>query len=42
LVVLYALFEEKVTHESLALNRFLVRGTDSFAEALTYFPGLKQ
>lgn len=39
-VVLYSLFEEEITHESLALNHFLVRETDSFAEALTYFPDL--
>jgi len=41
-VVLYSLFEEEITHESLALNHFLVRETDSFAEALTYFPDLGQ
>ena len=39
-VVLYSLFEEEITHESLALNHYLVRGTDSFAEAMTYFPDL--
>ena len=37
-VVLYSLFEEEITHESLALDHFLSRGTESFAEALTYFP----
>lgn len=37
-VVLYSLFEEEITHESLALDYFLSRGTESFAEALTYFP----
>jgi len=41
-VVLYSLFEEEIEHETLALNHFLVRGTDSFAEALTYFPDLGQ
>jgi len=41
-VVLYSLFEEEITHESLALNHYLVRGTDSFAEAMTYFPDLGQ
>jgi dihydroorotate dehydrogenase (fumarate) len=34
------LFEEEITHESLALDYFLSRGTESFAEALTYFPDL--
>jgi len=37
-VVLYSLFEEEITHESLALDYFLSRGTESFSEALTYFP----
>ncbi len=39
-VVLYSLFEEEITHESMALDYFLSRGTESFAEALTYFPDL--
>ena len=39
-VVLYSLFEEEITHESLALNHYLIRGDDSFAEAITYFPDL--
>ena len=37
-VVLYSLFEEQINHESLELHHFLSRGTESFAEALTYFP----
>lgn len=37
-VVLYSLFEEQILQESLALNEVLNRGTESFAEALTYFP----
>jgi len=37
-VVLYSLFEEEINHESLELHHFLSRGTESFAEALTYFP----
>ena len=37
-VVLYSLFEEESVNESLALDHFLSRGTESFAEALTYFP----
>ena len=39
-VVLYSLFEEEITHESQTLDYFLSRGTESFAEALTYFPDL--
>ncbi len=37
-VVMYSLFEEQIIHESLELDHFLNRGTESFAEALTYFP----
>ena len=40
-VVLYSLFEEEIEHESLELNYFLNRGTESFAEALTYFPEME-
>ncbi len=39
-VVMYSLFEEQITHESEALNYFLDRGTESNAEAITYFPDL--
>lgn len=39
-VVMYSLFEEQITHESLALDHYLNRGTDTFAEALSYFPNL--
>jgi len=37
-VVLTSLFEEQLDLESLALDRTLSRGTESFAEALTYLP----
>ncbi len=37
-IVLYSLFEEQITQESLTLNYYLERGTESHAEALTYFP----
>jgi len=40
-VVLYSLFEEEIIHESLELDYFLTRGTESFAEAITYFPDLQ-
>jgi len=37
-VVLNSLFEEEINQESQALDRYLSDGTDSYAEALTYFP----
>lgn len=40
-VVLYSLFEEQIIHDSLALDHFLTRGTETFAEAITYFPELE-
>ncbi len=40
-VVLYSLFEEQIKQESLSLNYFLERGTESNPEALTYFPELQ-
>jgi len=40
-VVMYSLFEEQIVHESKALDFFLSHGSESFAEALTYFPSLE-
>lgn len=40
-VVLFSLFEEEIIHESLQLDHYLTRGTESFAEAITYYPDLK-
>lgn len=37
-VVMYSLFEEQIIHESLELDHYLTRGTESFAEAITYLP----
>jgi dihydroorotate dehydrogenase (fumarate) len=37
-VVVYSLFEEQINHESNELDHFLTHGTESFAEALSYFP----
>src|SRR5664279_2535215 len=37
-VVLYSIFEEQLRQDRLELNRNLENGTNSFAEALTYFP----
>jgi dihydroorotate dehydrogenase (fumarate) len=39
-VVLHSLFEEQMRVESRDLDRQLVHGTHSFAEALTYFPDM--
>jgi dihydroorotate dehydrogenase (fumarate) len=39
-IVMYSLFEEQITHESNELDHYLERGTNSYAEALTYFPDL--
>jgi dihydroorotate dehydrogenase (fumarate) len=40
-VVMYSLFEEQITHDSLAFNYYMERGTDRFAESLDYFPDLE-
>jgi dihydroorotate dehydrogenase (fumarate) len=37
-VVLYSLFEEQLRQDTMELARNLEHGTNSFAEALTYFP----
>lgn len=37
-IVMYSLFEEQIAHETAELNHYLSYGTESFAEALTYFP----
>lgn len=39
-VVMYSLFEEQITHDSLAFNYYMERGTERFAESLDYFPNL--
>jgi dihydroorotate dehydrogenase (fumarate) len=39
-VVLHSLFEEQIDVESLHLDRYLSSGTESFPEALNYFPDL--
>lgn len=40
-VVLHSLFEEQLVEDSAALDRFLVQGSESFAEALSYFPDMR-
>ncbi len=41
-VVMYSLFEEQISHDSLAFNYFMERGTEQYAESLDYFPDLDQ
>jgi dihydroorotate dehydrogenase (fumarate) len=40
-VVLYSLFEEQLRLEQTALDFHLTRGTESYAEALSYFPAAR-
>ncbi len=40
-IVMQSLFEEQIEHEELEIHRVLETGTESFAEALTYFPELE-
>ena len=37
-IVMYSLFEEQIIHESLELDHYLSRGTNSYPEALSYLP----
>ncbi|MFQ5568158.1 MAG: dihydroorotate dehydrogenase-like protein [Rhodothermales bacterium] len=37
-IVMHSLFEEQLSHEGLRLDHYLDYGTESFAEAQTYFP----
>jgi dihydroorotate dehydrogenase (fumarate) len=39
-VVVYSLFEEQITHDTLELDHYLELGTHSYAESLSYFPDL--
>ena len=39
-VVMYSLFEEQITHDSLAFNYYMEHGTERYAESLSYFPDL--
>ena len=41
LIVMHSLFEEQITSEQLAMNRSMEAGVDSFAEALSYLPELR-
>jgi dihydroorotate dehydrogenase (fumarate) len=37
-LVMYSLFEEEIHHEDAELDHYLSHGSDSFSEALSYFP----
>jgi len=39
-VVLHSLFKEQITQESKEFDKFLTQGTESFSEAMSYFPDL--
>lgn len=39
-VVMYSLFEEQIIHESRELDHYLNHGSETYAEALDYFPRL--
>jgi dihydroorotate dehydrogenase (fumarate) len=41
-IVMYSLFEEQITRESEELDCYLNLGTNSYAEALSYFPDLER
>lgn len=40
-VVMYSLFEEQITKESQEVDHFLSYGSESFGEALSYFPDME-
>ncbi|MBI3962831.1 MAG: dihydroorotate dehydrogenase-like protein [Deinococcus sp.] len=40
-VVMYSLFEEQINHEGRELDHYLNRGTETYAEARSYFPDLE-
>jgi dihydroorotate dehydrogenase (fumarate) len=37
-IVMYSLFEEQIEHEQRELDHFLALGTESYQEAISYFP----
>jgi dihydroorotate dehydrogenase (fumarate) len=41
-VVLHSLFEEQIELESQDLDHYLERGTETYAESLSYFPDMRQ
>nr|VFK54283.1 MAG: dihydroorotate dehydrogenase (fumarate) [Candidatus Kentron sp. TUN] len=41
-LVMFSLFEEQLKHEAAAMEHFLSHGTESFPEALSYFPCVEE
>ena len=41
-VVMYSLFEEQLSHEAQELDHYLMQGTESYQEALSYFPQVEE
>ena len=41
-VVMYSLFEEQITFDSLYVDYYLRSGTNSYAESLSYFPEMEE
>ena len=41
-VVMFSLFEEQIRHDSAAVEHFMTVGTESFGEALSYFPAVRR
>jgi dihydroorotate dehydrogenase (fumarate) len=41
-IVLHSLFEEQLRHEAEELDHHLTKGTESFAESLSYFPAAQE
>jgi dihydroorotate dehydrogenase (fumarate) len=41
-IVMQSLFEEQIEHEELQIHRVLETGSESFAEALSYFPEMEE
>ena len=37
-IIMYSLFEEEIHHEDAELDHYLTNGSESFAEAMSYFP----
>lgn len=41
-IVVYSLFEEQISHDANELEHYMSYGTESYAEALSYFPNLEE
>jgi dihydroorotate dehydrogenase (fumarate) len=41
-IVMYSLFEEQIAHEERELDHFLTQGTESYQEAISYFPAVAE